>query len=73
MMKKSMRKEIEKVLSNRKNWDKLITIEGCDERLIYISAKNELRREHHQNGYTVAILIGFFVGTTLATVSGEWE
>lgn len=73
MMKKSMRKEIEKVLSNRKNWDKLITIDGCDERLIYISAKNELRREHHQNGYTVAILIGFFVGSTLATVPGEWE
>lgn len=73
MMKKSMRKEIEKVFSNRKNWDKLITIEGCEERLIYISAKNELRREHHQNGYTVAILIGFYVGTTLATVQGEWE
>lgn len=71
MMKKSMRKEIEKVFSNRKNWDKFITIEGCDERLIYISAKNELRREHHQNGYTVSILIGFYVGTTLATVQGE--
>lgn len=68
-----MRKEVEKVFSNRKNWDKLITIEGCEERLIYISAKNELRREHHQNGYTVAILIGFYVGTTLATVQGEWE
>lgn len=73
MMKKSMRKEIEKVFSNRKNWDKLMTIEGCDERLIYISAKNELRREHHQNDYTVAILIGFYVGNTLATVQGEWE
>lgn len=72
-MKKSMRKEVEKVFSNRKNWDKLITIEGCEERLIYISAKNELRREHHQNGYTVAILIGFYVGTTLATVQGEWK
>lgn len=72
-MKKSMRKEIEKVFSNRNNWNKLITIEGCDERLIYISAKNELRREHHQNGYTVAILIGFYVGTTLATVQGEWK
>lgn len=72
-MKKSMRKEIEKVFSNRKNWDKFITVEGCDERLIYISANNELRREHHQNGCTVAILIGFYVGTTLATVQGEWE
>lgn len=72
-MKKSMRKEIENIFSNKKNWNKPIRVEGCNDKLIYISAKNELRREHIQNGYTVAILIGFYVGSTLATVQGEWN
>lgn len=73
MMKKAMRTEIEQIFANKKNWNKLIAVEGVDERLIYISAKNELRRVHNQNGYTVAILIGFYVGNTLATVQGEWK
>ena len=68
-----MKKDVEKVFANRANWNKLVMIAGIDEYLIYISAKNELRKHHSQNGYTVDILVGFYVGNTLAIVNGEWE
>lgn len=70
---KSRRYEIEALFLNRSNWNKPIKVDGVEDNLVYISAKNELRRIHYQNGDTVAILIGFYIGSTLMMTKGEWE
>lgn len=70
---KSRRYEIEALFLNRSNWNKAIKVDGVEEKLIYISSKNELRRIHNQNGNTVAIHIGFYIGSTLIMTKGEWE
>lgn len=70
---KSRHHEIEALFLNRSNWNKPVKVDGVAESLVYISAKNELRRIHNQNGNTVAILIGFYTGSTLMMKKGEWE
>lgn len=70
---KSRRYEIDALFLNRSNWNKPIKVDGVEDNLVYISAKNELRRIHYQNDDAVAILIGFYIGSTLMMIKGEWE
>lgn len=60
-MKKTndLKKKLIATFSNRQNWNRLIEIDG--EKFIYISAKNEIRREVKQPSGTVALLVGCFV------------
>jgi hypothetical protein len=54
-MNKELKNRLETIFSNKANWNKHIDVDG--NRYIYISAKNELRKEV-TNG---AILVGFFI------------
>lgn len=61
-MTKELKNKLEKLFSKKSNWNKHIDVDG--DRYIYISAKNELRKEV-TNG---AVLVGFFIGNSLMSV-----
>lgn len=61
-MNKELKNRLETIFSNRANWNKLIDIDG--NRYIYISAKNELRKEVIDG----AVLVGFFINDNLMIV-----
>lgn len=55
-----LKRTLAETFSKRFNWNRFIEING--ERFIYISARNEVRREEkHYDGSTAAVLVGCFV------------
>ena len=73
-MKKTddLKNKLVATFTKRNNWNKRIEIDG--ETYIYISAKNEIRREVRQSSGTIAALVGcfMFVGSEIWMGNFMW-